>query len=187
MALVAANAVPIFGALAFDWSLGDLMILYWLESAIIGIYNILKMSIAGGAKAFFFVPFFTVHYGGFMAGHLVFILVLFAGPKVGTPSVERFLDLLRTAAVPAISLVASHGVSFATNFVGKREYAEADIEELFGAPYKRIVLMHVTIIFGGFIVIALGSPAPVLLLLIVLKTAVDLRAHMKEHGPRVPK
>jgi hypothetical protein len=48
-------------------------------------------------------------------------------------------------------------------------------------PYKRIIVMHVTIIFGGWLILLLKSPVPALILLIALKTAVDLRAHRHEH------
>jgi hypothetical protein len=45
--------------------------------------------------------------------------------------------------------------------------------------------MHLTVIFGGWLVMLLKSALPALVLLVVLKTAADLRAHLKEHaGPR---
>ena len=49
-------------------------------------------------------------------------------------------------------------------------------------PYGRIILMHVTIIFGGWLVLALGAPVMALVLLIVLKIISDVRAHDKEHA-----
>ncbi len=75
----------------------------------------------------------------------------------------------------------SHGVSFVTNFLGEKEYVERKVSEQMGEPYKRIVILHVTIIFGGWAIMLLGSPLPALILLIGLKTVVDLRAHRKEH------
>jgi len=45
------------------------------------------------------------------------------------------------------------------------------------------VVLHLTILFGGFGVQALGSPVWALLLLVGLKTAIDLYAHLKEHRP----
>jgi uncharacterized membrane protein YesL len=44
--------------------------------------------------------------------------------------------------------------------------------------------MHVTIIFGGFLVMALGSTLPALILIIGLKLWTDLYSHLKEHGSR---
>ena len=53
---------------------------------------------------------------------------------------------------------------------------------LMSAPYKRIIVLHLAILFGGWGVLALGSPLPVLVILVVLKTALDLKLHLKEHG-----
>jgi len=41
-------------------------------------------------------------------------------------------------------------------------------------------VLHFTVLFGGWIVLTLGSPLPALVLLIVLKTAADLRGHKAE-------
>lgn len=46
----------------------------------------------------------------------------------------------------------------------------------------RIIVMHLTIILGGFLTMLLRTPAAALLLLIALKTATDLYAHRKEHS-----
>jgi Family of unknown function (DUF6498) len=48
-------------------------------------------------------------------------------------------------------------------------------------PYKRIMVMHITLIVGGFLTLILRTLQPALLLLIILKTGVDLRAHLREH------
>jgi hypothetical protein len=53
-------------------------------------------------------------------------------------------------------------------------------------PYKRIIVMHLTIIFGGWLIMLLRSPVPALILLIALKTIVDLRAHRREHRAVLP-
>ncbi len=50
------------------------------------------------------------------------------------------------------------------------------------APYGRIILMHLTILFGGWLILALGAPILALVLLIVLKIVSDVRAHDKEHA-----
>jgi hypothetical protein len=48
-------------------------------------------------------------------------------------------------------------------------------------PYSRVVVLHATILGGGFLAAYLGTPLASLVLMIVLKTALDLRAHLKEH------
>ena len=79
----------------------------------------------------------------------------------------------------------SHGVSFVTNFLGRREYKTTTVKALMTAPYKRIVVMHLTLIFGGWLIMALNSPVSALAVLVVLKTMLDLWAHRKEHGQLV--
>jgi hypothetical protein len=84
---------------------------------------------------------------------------------------------------PALAaLILSHGISFATNFGGNREYRHKRVREKMMAPYSRIVLMHVTLIFGGLVTMMLRDPVPVLLLFIIVKIIVDVRAHLKEHN-----
>ncbi len=47
-------------------------------------------------------------------------------------------------------------------------------------PYGRIVGLHLSILFGGFLMMALHSPMWGLLLLVALKIALDLRGHFAE-------
>jgi len=54
------------------------------------------------------------------------------------------------------------------------------LPQLMQQPYGRIVVMHLAIIFGGFIMIALHSPTAGLLLLVFLKILLDLGGHAGE-------
>lgn len=186
LALIAANLVPFAGVLLGQLTLGEVMVLFWSESAIIGFFTALKMAVAGKWAALFAVPFFMGHFGGFMAAHFMFVYGVFldgfaaGGPE---PGVRAALTGLFVPLWPALAaLFASHGVSFAVNFLGQREYAGATVQNLMAAPYKRIIVMHVTIIFGGWLSMLLKTPAPALALLILLKIAADLRAHTREHA-----
>ena len=40
VALVAANLLPVAGVLAAGWDVADLLLVYWAESAVIGVYAI---------------------------------------------------------------------------------------------------------------------------------------------------
>ena len=48
-------------------------------------------------------------------------------------------------------------------------------------PYGRLVIMHLTILLGAFVSIFLGTPLGSLLVLVVLKTALDLAFHLRQH------
>jgi hypothetical protein len=77
LALIVANLIPLLGALFWQWDLGALMVLYWAESAIIGFFNLCKILVIGRWSGIFLGIFFLGHFGGFMAGHFLFIYTLF--------------------------------------------------------------------------------------------------------------
>jgi Family of unknown function (DUF6498) len=127
--------------------------------------------------------FFVLHYGIFWAVHGIFVFVLFGGSeRPSSASGDPFaMGLPDWWTLAAISLFPSHGVSFVTNFLGKHEYLAVSPSEQMREPYSRVMVLHVTILAGGFLIALLGTPVAALGLLVVLKTAIDVRAHLKEH------
>jgi hypothetical protein len=132
----------------------------------------------------FFVPFFCVHYGMFTAVHGAFVFSLFGHSKAsGLFPIKTWIETIGEQGLwlAVAALAASHLFSFFWNDLGRGEFRLASVAELMGKPYGRVVVLHLTILFGGFGVQALGSPVWALLLLVGLKTGIDLRAHLKEH------
>jgi len=88
-------------------------------------------------------------------------------------------------------LAVSHGISFVHNFLMNGEYRRTSPPLLMFQPYGRIVVLHITIIIGGGLMMLLGSPTIGLLILVLLKTGLDLAAHLRERkkfsGPDVIK
>ena len=82
---------------------------------------------------------------------------------------------------PALGLFVSHGISFIKNFINGQQYLTLNIKKIMMRPYKRIMLMHVAIIFGGLLIMKLGSPVLLLCVLILLKIGMDIRLHVKSH------
>ena len=190
LALVAANILPLIGVLFLGWDLVSVIVLYWAESAVIAFYTVLKIAMVGKLAALVHVPFFVGHFGGFMAGHFLFIYGIFVrgiGPFSPEPAIrDALLGIFNPVWMPLAGLFFSHGVSFVSNFVGRREYSITTVNALMTAPYKRIVIMQLALIFGAWIIMIFKSPVWALVLLVVLKTIVDLSAHRKEHaGPTV--
>jgi len=141
----------------------------------------------------FFVPFFTVHYGGFCLGHGMFILVLLGGAMGGVGNapptsledgMEAIVDLLfsGTGLLFALALLASHLFSFFVNYIGKGEYRRTVVPVLMFAPYSRIIVLHIAILAGGFAIAALGSPKFMVLLLVIGKIIIDLKLHLRAHA-----
>ena len=185
IALIVANSIPLAGVLFLGWDVGEIMLLFWAESGVIGFYNLLKLIRVAGFGALLYGPFFLGHYGGFMVGHLLFIYGFF-GQSLGEVSdvtVDRLLADLWILSPALAGFVISHGISYVTNFIGRREYVGKNAASQMGEPYKRIIVMHLTIIFGGFLSMLFSSALPALLLLIMLKVSTDLRGHLREHRP----
>lgn len=186
LALIGANLIPLVGVVALGWDLGEVLILFWAENAVIGFYTLLKLGVVAKWAVLFAGPFFVGHYGGFMAAHFVFLYYLFVrGIAASAPdasAVAALTDLFVPLAPALLALVISHGISFYTNFLGLKEYVGRNVSEQMGEPYKRVVVLHVTIIFGAWAIMLLRSPIAALALLVGLKMAVDLRAHRREHA-----
>jgi len=198
-ALLAANLAPLVGVLALGWSVSELMVLYWFENGVIGFFGILKILLASGPLLvrLFTAGFFSFHYGAFWSVHGFFVANIFGG---GLASANADLDLpfgfffgglviadgyLRGAlALSAMGLIVSHAVSFLGNVVGRREDLDRPPQELMAQPYTRVVVLHLTLILGAVLVFGMGEPAAGLALFVVLKTGVDLAAHLRSHRPR---
>jgi hypothetical protein len=188
--LVAANLLPLYGVLFWNWEVFPLLALFWMENAIIGVLNAARMlaidpgdAALWGAKLLM-VPFFCVHYGMFTAVHGAFVFSMFGQYRLDG------LDVLGPAAratadwnlwLPLGVLAASHLFSFLWNFVRRGEYLRAGLQEQMMRPYGRVVVLHLAILLGGAAAMALGSPLWALLVLLGVKIAVDMRAHLKEH------
>lgn len=138
---------------------------------------------------FFFIPFFAVHYGGFCLGHGLFVFILLGdngSMMSGGFGINKLSELISSAVatggiLAALGLLASHLFSFFTNYLGKGEYRKTAVPLLMFAPYGRIVILHIAIIFGAFAITALGSPVFLLILLIAGKIILDIKLHLRSH------
>ncbi|MHC4260618.1 MAG: DUF6498-containing protein [Planctomycetota bacterium] len=205
LALVVANVIPLWGVLYLGWDAFYILLLYWSENLVIGFYGILKIAfakapnLAAHLSKIFIIPFFIIHYGGFMAGHGLFVLSLFKktnGQFIQGNEwpcflvfVQLLLNVIRQAylIIPAnmkyalAALFISHGISFIYNYLLKGEFAVSKADRLMGQPYARVVVMHIALLAGGFLSVAIGQPIGVLLVLVVLKIIIDVKLHLREH------
>ncbi|MEM9302803.1 MAG: DUF6498-containing protein [Pseudomonadota bacterium] len=200
--LLLANLVPLAGMALLGWNAFLLLVIYWLENVVVGVLNLFRMAVCRGPNSpwpakLFMIPFFALHYGGFTFGHGVFVFGFFGGfseggDQGGAQNLDLGFDNDPIAHVIGIiteqqllfavaALAVSHLISFGVNFIGGGEYRRVSLQELMGAPYGRVVVLHVTIILGGGAAMSLGNPMWALLLLVGLKTAIDLVAHRRSH------
>jgi hypothetical protein len=212
--LVVANILPLWGVIFLKWDAFYIILLYWSENLAVGFYNILKIAAAKvkhpveHLAKLFFVPFFTIHYGGFMAVHGFFVLAFaqkaHEGPSVPSaggqawPCFLVFIQLLigvirqMFAVIPPqmkfaiFALFISHGVSFVYNYLLKGEYKTAKPKDLMNQPYARVVVLHIALLTGGILAMFLGSPVPLLFVLIIGKIILDVKMHLREHKKAKP-
>lgn len=192
--LILANLVPLAGVLFFGWSLFATLLLFWVENVIVGVFSVLQMLMARPRDAAawvlkaFMIPFFIFHYGMFTTVHGVFVMSLFGDPPAkASQTPAAFLHAVQATGIggAAAALALSHAVSFILNYIGSGKYRTAELPVLMFRPYGRVMVLHVVILLGGFLVQLMGSPVPALALLVVLKTGLDLGAHLREHQPVV--
>ncbi|MFL5648596.1 MAG: DUF6498-containing protein [Chloroflexota bacterium] len=199
-ALIVANAIPLFGVLFLGWNVWTILTIYWLENGVVGIFNILKMSkaagpepagsgavryngrpiIGGAAAKATLIPFFVIHYGIFWVVHGIFVLTLPQFQAFGDETAGIANDPVSVAFV-LIGLAISHGISYRLNYIGRGEYLRTSVARQMGAPYGRLFVLHLTIIVGGMAIAFTGASSAAVLVLVVLKTALDLGLHLAEH------
>ena len=187
-ALIAANLLALAIAYGTKMSARDLMLVYWIQSVIIGVANVIRIlklhsfDTAGfrmndkpvmetTQSKFAVAGFFAMHYGFF---HLIYFVFL------TTPSHHKGAVHLSS---PVLYVLL--GLVFAvTHFFSLRHNLESDavgrpnIGTLMMMPYLRVVPMHIAIIFG--LGLLQGGPGAVVLFG-VLKTVFDALMHVAQH------
>ena len=214
LALIIANLLPLWGVCFLKWDAFYIILLYWSENLAVGFYNILKIAFAKVSRPvehlakLFLIPFFTIHYGGFMAVHGFFVLTFAQKAHEGTsvPSIggqswpcflvfiQLLINVIRQmfSIIPSqmkfviFALFASHGVSFVYNYLLVGEYKTAKPKDLMNQPYARVVVLHIALLAGGILTMALGSPVPLLFVLIIGKIILDIKMHLREHQKAKP-
>lgn len=129
--LVAVDAVPVLGVIFWQWDAFVLLILYWMDSAIIGFWTIARIAAMPPAtmgpplfgddrpaakSPLGMAAFFVLHSGMFMGVHLLFLWVLFADDWSGKiHGVRDFVAQIVVATglwLPLLMLFIGRGVSF---------------------------------------------------------------------------
>lgn len=171
LALILANIIPLWGIAMWHWSTTDLLFCFWIESAVTGIFTLLKLA---RYRDLFLMAFFPLHYGLFMLVHLIFLIT---GASIGFFGVDRVTDigaLLMNMGLFFLGSLGSHALSFFVNFLQGREWQKHQSSYYFILPYGRIVPMHLTIILG-----AIFGAGP--FILYGIKMVVDIAGYCVEH------
>lgn len=177
-----SNLLVIGIALYEKWPLQTTLYIYVWQSVIIGFFNVLRIlwadvTVQGqkpdtttAAKAKYFLAcFFAFHYGFFQYGYFHFIGKPSPG-EWGWIGICLFLFFLH------------HLFSFSCHL--RQKAPSSDMARLMFFPYLRIIPMHLTIIFGSFLMLVFRNPLMeqvILVSFLLLKTDADLKMHQVEH------
>jgi hypothetical protein len=178
--LLGSNVLTIGIALTQEWSLLTIMVAYWLQSVIIGGFNVIRiLSLKNFSTENFYINntlaaptektkksiarFFALHYGFF---HLIYLVFLITS--------ESAIDWNHVLIAGGIFLF-DHAFSFKYN-KERDEKRITNIGRLMFFPYARIIPMHIVLLMYGFVI---GEGA--LIIFLGLKTLADVLMHVVEH------
>jgi hypothetical protein len=191
--LIFSNLAVIFFAIIDKLSAIDVLWIYWAQSVIIGIFNFVKMlslkefstkgfkqgnkevlptKAAKISTAFFFL----FHYGFFH-----FIYAIFLGSFSSFGILHSHSLNLNYFYYSSILFFINYLVEFINSY--REPVTEIpNLGRIMFAPYARIIPMHLTIIFGGFIlsggsIFSSDTNLTIIILFTGIKTAVDMITH----------
>ena len=199
--LIAANATPIAGIVFWQWNAFELLILYWMETAVLGFWAIMAVVISPikalgplgqetpriGITAFLFA-----HSSIFMGVHFLMLWELFSGNWASRiHGIGDFVSLIvigRDLWLPLAILFLMRGAMVLLTVLEPRWLGGWKPQPMLTAPeqegafpvsgplfgfYIRIIVMQLALILGGAIAVFMGAGAA-LILLVVIKTTIDL-------------
>jgi hypothetical protein len=172
---VGLNAITVLGVVVFGWPAGNVFILFWVENAVIGAWNAVRILTARGdgrgeraptitingrptaGKPITLALFFCVHYGLFCLVHAVF--TGFVAYTLGVEASFVFLGL------PIVLIVIRYTVEVYSVWFGAGQRDVVSPAKAMLQPYPRIIALHVTVLIAFVVTLSQldGSSVPDLL------------------------
>lgn len=195
VAVLLANLASVVAIWWYDWQAHALLMVYWLETGVIGAIYVTKIRRAAGTDDPEAIRSWTTvdgeppesyvgksnrtvavalvrNYAGFWLFAGVFFLIIpFAEEMALEPASPD------AVALAAVSLVGYHVFSYWYEYVGLREFEHRGPVSLLVEPAPRFWVLGLTLIFGLGATSLTQSPMGVL---VVFKTSADLLFHRRE-------
>jgi hypothetical protein len=167
--LIAANLVPVVGALFFNWNAKEIFLVYCLETIIIGILNLIKMGIVTAVRkkdkwynnnsytmqsGLFFMFFFLIHYGLFVAVQMgIFFGASGMGDGTNLTLFSFFYKWPELLTNDSVVMLAAFGIGYGFKmiyeFIKSGEYKTTPLMVIMFQPYGRIFIQQFTVIIGS--------------------------------------
>ncbi len=168
--LIAVNLIPIWGVWFDQWNAREVFLIYCLETILIGLINILRMTITSFfrkedvwnttgtqqtmASSWLFIFFFAVHYGFFVAIQLfIFWGTSGAETALGITALRFLLHFPQYLSTDALywmgTMLISYLMIVLKDFILSGKYKTASLSLLMFEPYERIIIQQFTVIVGS--------------------------------------
>lgn len=205
--LVGANLVPLVGVVWWNWSVLEILVVYWLESGIIGLFNVARILLAEGEpgesavsvrvmsvpinqdtaepwRSVALVTGFLGLYGLFWVGHGFFVLSVL--PAIAGSPGWTVQESLLPIGLAVTSMLVSHGTSFGTTYLRGGEYRDTAARNLVVRPLPRVFVLQASIVFGGLALVVVDASVALLSVFVACKTTVDLIKRRRESAQSRP-
>jgi len=191
--LIFTNLLVIFFALYQSWNIVDLIIVYWAQSVIIGIFNFFRIlgledystegfrengvrPLANKATKIRTAIFFAFHYGFFHLIYFGFIMSFVAFSDISSGG--QFFYIL----LGIVLFFINHLISYRQNIAELK--SGLNIGTMMFRPYIRIIPIHLLIVFFGAFLASKNNShlmyTLVLLTFLALKIGADIVMHLTE-------
>lgn len=202
LVVLLTNGVPLYGVKVLDWSVVNVLVLYWVENLLTAIFTCVRIvahravthdsayaqtadlglivngkpsrsGLLGGYATFAFV--FTLVHGLF-----VFFLVFAVGQNDPDDATFQFSAGQLRQGVEWIALTLGVNLIVDLAGIGRRSYAQ--VERYVQSRMSQVIVLHLTIIVGMFAMIMMEAPIAILYALIAIKTLAELAAAGSRSG-----
>lgn len=182
VALVAFNLLSLAIALWMGWEPAMILFLYWAENVVIALWQVPRFFLADSGRAdgrykplnrMFVCLFFLAHYGIFTLVHGSLVFEFFLKQGLNRENLYALVTSTPGLTLAVAGLLLSHGVQFFSDF-SKGILTSTPLSEVMMQPYKRIVVLHLVVLFSGVLLTFLPYPRISLVLLAAIKIGMDV-------------
>lgn len=186
IAIVVANLVPLLGVVSLAWTIPEMLVMYWIESVVIGIFVIARMKLRAFYRAFLttgtrtslfsgsnvteILGFLLMYGGGLLI--MLFFLVLLAGGDAGFSVLATWF--LTISYLPVLGLSVSHAIVFWRDFILKKEYKEPIQLHAWTSYHERIIFMLFLFFLAGVLTRTFNLPVVFMAVFVIIKIVVDV-------------
>lgn len=194
---IVGNLIPLIGALLFGWDLPSIVVMYWIETGVVGLVNVLRIRksmalgpASGGvggsverpilrassAGSWLLAAIWLLGYGTFWAILGPFVIQIANGGFYRGASQTGWSGASADVIVwGTVSLIGGQAVAYILDYVIGRRYLTVTSLELLRDPFVRILVILATIAAGGVGSAVVGLPVGFLAAMVIAKTLVEIR------------